>query len=71
MKKLKLKKKYKNKGNLAPYVDEEFNDIVRKSKNLEGKTYIIGKKRSLYHRKFKNYYEKIIDDFINNEKKNI
>ena len=63
------KKEYKNKGNLAPYVDEEFRDIVRRSENLEGKTYIIGKNRSLYARKFENDYEKIINDFVNNGEK--
>ena len=47
------KKEYKDKGNLALYVDKEFNKIVRKSKKVEGKTYIIGKNRSIYSREFK------------------
>ena len=36
--------KYKDEDNLDKNVDEEFNDMVRRSKNLEGKTYITGKK---------------------------
>ena len=53
-KKLKaIKDNYINEGNLAPYIDNEFNDIVRKSLNLEGQTYIIGKKRSIYAKTFK------------------
>ena len=44
-KKLKaIKDNYINEGNLALYIDNEFNDIVRKSLNLEGQTYIVGKK---------------------------
>ena len=44
-KKLKaIKDNYINEGNLAAYIDNEFNDIVRKSLNLEGQTYIVGKK---------------------------
>ena len=35
--------------------------MVRKSKNLEGKTYITGKNKSIYSNLFKNDYKKIID----------
>ena len=36
--------------------------MVRRSKNLEGKTYITGKNKSIYSNVFKNDYKKIIDD---------
>ena len=39
--------------------------MVRYSKNLEDKTYIIGKGKSIYATKFSNSYEKIISDYIN------
>ena len=35
-----IKEKYKDKDDLDKNVDEEFNDMVRRSKNLECKTYI-------------------------------
>ena len=38
--------------------------MVRKSKNLEGKTYITGKNKSIYSNVFKNDYKKIIDYYI-------
>ena len=41
--------------------------MVRRSKNLEGKTYITGKNKSIYSNVFKNDYKKIIDDY--NDKK--
>ena len=59
------KKEYKGEGNLDPSVDEEFNEMVWYSKNLEGKTYITGKNESIYANKFNNNYEKNINDFIN------
>ena len=37
------KKEYKDEGNLDPSVNEEFHKFVRYSKDLESKTYIIGK----------------------------
>ena len=39
--------------------------MVRRSKDLEGKTYITRKNRSIYSNMFKNDYKKIIDDYIN------
>ena len=70
--KLKIKKKeHKDEGNLDPSVDEEFNEIVRYSKNLEGKTYITGKGKSIYANKFNNDYEKIVNDYINRKIKYI
>ena len=48
-------------------MDEEFNGMVRRSKNLEGKTYITGKSKSIYSNVFKNHYKRIIDDY-NDEK---
>ena len=39
--------------------------MVRRSKDLEGKTYIIGKNKSTYAREFKNDYKKIVDDDTN------
>ena len=39
--------------------------MVRRSKNLEGKTYITGKNKSIYSNMFKNDYKKIIDDYTN------
>ena len=42
------KKEYKDENNLDPSVDKEFDQFVRYSKNLEGKTYITGKDRTLY-----------------------
>ena len=60
--------KYKDKNDLDKNVDEEFNAMVRKSKNLKGKTYITGKNKSIYSNVFKNDYKKIIDDYI--DKKN-
>ena len=59
-----IKEKYKDEDNLDKNVDEEFNDMVRRSKNLEGKTYITGKNKSIYSNVFKNGYKKIIDDYI-------
>ena len=56
--------KYKDKDDLDKIVDEEFNDMVRKSKNLKGKTYITGKNKSIYSDVFKNDYKKIIDGYI-------
>ena len=55
--------KYKDEDNLDEDVNEESNDIVRRSKNLEGKTYITGKNKSVYSNVFKNDYKKIIDNY--------
>ena len=38
--------------------------MIRRSKDLEGKTYIIGKNKSIYSNVFKNDYKKIIDDYV-------
>ena len=38
--------------------------MVRRSKNLEGKTYITGKNKSIYSNVFKNDYKKIVDDYV-------
>ena len=38
--------------------------MVRRSKKLEGKTYITGKNKSIYSNVFKNDYKKIIDDYV-------
>ena len=38
--------------------------MVRRSKNLGGKTYITGKNESIYSNVFKNNYKKIIDDYV-------
>ena len=46
-------------------MDEEFNEIVRYSENLEGKTYIIGRNESIYSNTFNNEYKRIIDDYLN------
>ena len=60
-----MKEKYKDKDDLDKKVDEEFNDMVRRSKDLEGKTYINGRSnKSIYSNAFKNDYKKIIDDYI-------
>ena len=61
--------KYKDKDYLDKNVDEEFNDMVRRSKNLEGKTYITGKNKSIYSNVFKNDYKKIIDDYVDEKTK--
>ena len=58
------KKEYKDEDNLDPSVDEEFNEIVRYSENLKGKTYITGENESIYANIFNNDYKKIIDDYI-------
>ena len=39
--------------------------MARRTINLEGKTYIIGRNESIYAREFKNNYKKIIDDYTN------
>ena len=39
--------------------------MVRYSKDLEGKTSITGKSKTIYANKFNNDYEKIINDYIN------
>ena len=54
-----IKEKYKDKGDLDKHVDEEFNDMFRRSKVLEGKTYITGKKnnKSIYSNVLKNDYK--------------
>ena len=57
--------KYKDKDDLDKNVDEDFNDMARRTINLEGKTYIIGRNESIYAREFKNNYKKIIDDYTN------
>ena len=57
--------KYKDEDDLDKNVNEEFNNMVRRSKDLEGKTYIIGKNKSTYAREFKNDYKKIVDDDTN------
>ena len=57
--------KGKDKDDLDKNVDEEFNDMVRRSKDLEDKTYITGKNnKSIYSNVFKNDYKNIIDDYI-------
>ena len=56
--------KYKDEDNLDENVYEEFNDMVSRSKNLEGKTYITGKNKSIYSNVFKNDYKKIVDDYV-------
>ena len=38
--------------------------MVRRSKNLEGKTYITGKNKSIYFNVFKNDDKKVIDYYI-------
>ena len=38
--------------------------MIRRSIDLEGKTYIIGKNKSIYSNVFKNDYKKIIDDYV-------
>ena len=38
--------------------------MVRRSRNLEGKTYITGKNKSIYSNVFKNDYKEIIDDYV-------
>ena len=45
--------------------------MVRYSKNLEGKTYITRKYKSIYANKFNNQYEKIVNDYINRKIKYI
>ena len=57
--------KYKDKDDLDENVNEEYNDMVRRSKNLEGKTYSTGKNKSIYSNVFKNDYKKLIDDYAN------
>ena len=61
--------KYKDKDDLDEDVNEKYNDMVRRSKNLEGKTYITGKNKSIYSNVFKNDYKKIIDDYTNKKNK--
>ena len=56
--------KYKDKDDLDKNVDEEVNDMVRRSKNLEDKTYITGKNKSIYSNVFKNDYKKLTDDYV-------
>ena len=57
--------KYKDEDDLDKNINEEFNDMIRRSKDLEGKIYITGKNKSIYAREFKNDYKKIIDDNTN------
>ena len=59
-----IKENYKDKDDLDKNVDEEFNDMVRRSKDLEGKTYITRKNKSIYSNVFKNDYKKIIDNYV-------
>ena len=65
------KKEYKYENNLDPSVDEEFNEIVRYSENLEGKTYVIGKNESTYANKFNSIYQKIINNYIDRKIKDM
>ena len=66
IKKIKaIERKYKDKDDLDENVNEEYNDMVRRFKNLEGKTYITGKNKSIYSNVFKSVYKKIIDDYTN------
>ena len=55
-----IKREYKEDDNLDKNVDKKFNDMVRISKSLEGKTYITGKNKSIYSNVFKNDYEKLL-----------
>ena len=66
IKKIKtIEGKYKDEDNLDKNVYEEFNDMVRISKDLEDKTYIPGKNnKSIYSNVFKNDYKKIVDDYV-------
>ena len=65
-----IEEKYKDEDNLDKNVHEKFNDMVRRSKNLEGKTYITGKNnKSIYSSVFKNDYKKIIDDYVDEKMK--
>ena len=57
------KKEYKDENNLDPSVDEEINEIVRYSENIEGN--ITRKNESIYANKFNNNYEEVINDYIN------
>ena len=59
------KEEYKDKDDLDKNANKEYNNMVRRSINLEGKTYIIGKNKSIYAKEFKNDYRKIIDDYLN------
>ena len=59
------KEEYKDKDDLDKNANKEYNNMVRGSINLEGKTYIIGKNKSIYAKEFKNDYRKIIDDYLN------
>ena len=43
--------------------------MVGRSKNLEGKTYITGKNKSIYSNVFKNDYKKIIDNYVDGKRK--
>ena len=63
------KTEYKDENNLDPSVDEEFNEIVRYSENLQGKIYITRKYGSIYANTFNNDYEKIISDYFNKKNK--
>ena len=62
------REEYEKEGNFSPYAKKEFNNIVKKSLNLEGKKYIYGKKRSIYIDTFKNNYKNIVDDFASGGK---
>ena len=59
------KKEYKDENNLDPFVDEEFNEIVRYSEDLKGKIYVIVINKTIYANIFNNDYERIINDYIN------
>ena len=54
-----------------PFVNEEVNEIVRYSENLEGKTYITGKGESVCANIFNKDYERIINNYLDRKIKYI
>ena len=59
------KKESKDRGDLERSVDEEFNRIVRASRDLEGKKFAIGRDNNMHSRLFNNDFEKLINNYLN------
>ena len=59
-----IKKKLKDKVHLEQSADELFNRIIRASKNLEGKKYVINRDDIIQSRVFNSDYERLIKDYL-------
>ena len=62
-----IKQKYKKEGTLDASVNKEVYNMIKKSKKLEGKKYIIIENDKPHIKEFKNDYQNIINKYDNKE----